>query len=81
MALSRKRRRRAPPRWSEGLEDLRDYLQPSPKRRAPRSARMDDGPIVVTDDCPEQIPMGDAELQVIESHLAMNLDALFGPLP
>ena len=81
MALSRKRRRRAPLRWSEGLDDLRDYLQPSPKRRAPRSARMDDGPIVVTDDWPEQIPIGDAELRVVESHLAKELDALFGPLP
>ena len=81
MALSRKRRRRAPSDWSEGLEDLHDYFQPSPKRRPPRRAPVDDGPIVVTDDWPEQVPIGDAELRAIESHLAKELDELFGPLP
>ncbi len=81
MALSRKRRRRAPSGWSEGLEDLHDYFKPSPKRRTPRRAPVDDGPIVVTDDWPEQVPIGDAELRAIESHLAKELDELFGPLP
>ncbi|MEP9402587.1 hypothetical protein [Sphingomonas sp. VNH70] len=37
--------------------------------------------IVVTDDWPEQVPIGDAELRVIEGHLREELDALFGPLP
>ncbi|WP_139375905.1 hypothetical protein [Sphingopyxis flava] len=82
MALPRKRRRRAPRRWSEGLADLHDYMQPQPQRRAAaRSRTSDDGPIVVTDDWPEQVPIGDAELRVIESHLRKELDALFGPLP
>jgi hypothetical protein len=81
MALSRKRRRRALPRWSEGPDDLHDYFQPSPKRRPSRRAPVDDGPIVVTDDWPEQVPIGDAELRIIESHLAKELDDLFGPLP
>ena len=80
MALSPKRRRRTPPRWSEGLEDLHDYLQPSPMRRAGR-APADDGPIIVTDDWPARVPISDAELRVIESHLRKELDDLFGPLP
>lgn len=82
MALPRKRRFRAPRHWSEGLEDLHDYMQPQPQRRAPaRSRSSDSGPIVVTDDWPEQVPIGDVELRVIEGHLREELDALFGPLP
>src|SRR5690606_15449142 len=82
MALPRKRRRRAPRRWAEGLDDLHDYMQPQPQRRASaRSRASDDSRIVVTDDWPEQVPIGDAELRVIEGHLCKELDALFGPLP
>ena len=82
MALSRKRKRRAPRGWSEGLEDLHDYMQPQPQRRAPaRSRTSDDGAIVVTDDWPEQVPIGDAELCAIEGHMRQELDKLFGPLP
>lgn len=82
MALPRKRRRRAPRAWSEGLEDLHDYMQPQPQRCAPaRSRASKDGPIVVTDDWPEQVPIGDAELRIIEGYLCKELDALFGPLP
>ncbi|MFT4025937.1 MAG: hypothetical protein QM676_03945 [Novosphingobium sp.] len=83
MALPRKRRRRAPRRWAEGLEDLHDYVQAPPRRRPPTRARAveDDDPIVVTDDWPEQVPIGDAELRAIEGHLRKELDALFGPLP
>lgn len=80
MALSRKRRRRAPRRWSEGLEDLHDYMQPPPTR-APARGSVASKPIVVTDDWPEQVPIGDAELRVIEGHLRKELDDLFGPLP
>lgn len=82
MALPPKRRHRAPRRWTEGLEDLHDYIQPHPQRHASarsRAANLD--PIIVTDDWPEQVPIGDAELRVIESHLCKELDALFGPLP
>jgi hypothetical protein len=83
MALSRKRRpRRAPRGWSEGLEDLHDYMRVPPQRAAsPARAIKDSGPIVVTDDWPERIPIGDAELRAIEGHLRKELDDLFGPLP
>ncbi len=80
MALPRKRRRRAPRRWAEGLEDLHDYMQPPPTRAASRGKGGND-PIVVTDDWPEQVPIGDAELGVIEGGLRKERDALFGPLP
>jgi hypothetical protein len=80
MALSPKRRRRAPRRWSEGLDDLHDYIQPASGRTSSRAVA-DDGPVVVTDDWPERIPIGDTELRVLEGHLAKELDRLFGPLP
>ena len=81
MALSRKRRRRAPRGWSDGLDDLHDYMQ-VPAKRAPSRTRAikDSGPITVTDDWPERVPIGDAELRVIEGHLRKELDDLFGPL-
>jgi hypothetical protein len=81
MTLSRKRRRRAPRRWSEGLEDLHDYMQPPLTRAPSRSRAAANDPIVVTDDWPEQVPIGDAELRVIEGALRKELDDLFGPLP
>ncbi len=80
MALSRKRRRRAPRGWSEGLDDLHDYMQPPPTR-APARGSAASAPIVVTDDWPEQVPIGDAELRVIEGAFREELDALFGSLP
>lgn len=83
MALSRKRRpRRAPRGWSEGLENLHDYLRAPPQRAAPRArVHNESGPIAVSDDWPERVPIGDAELRVIEGHLRKELDDLFGPLP
>mgnify|MGYP007063389352 CR=1 FL=1 len=82
MALPRKRRtRRAPRGWSEGLEDLYDYTNRVVPRRASHRSREDEGPIVVTDDWSEQVPIGDAELRAIEGHLRQELDKLFGPLP
>lgn len=81
MSLPRKRRFRAPVGWSGGLEDLHDYMQPHPKRRlGGRSERPDYSQIIVTDDWPEQVPIGDAELRIIESGLRKELDALFGQL-
>lgn len=77
MALPRKLRRRTPRRWAECPDDLLDYTN----RAAPRRARENDGPIVVTDDGPEQVPIGDAELCTIEGHMRQELDKLFGPLP
>lgn len=83
MALPRKRRpRRALCGWSEGLEDLHDYMRAPPQRAASRGRVIkDSGPIVVTDDWPERVPIGDAELRAIEGHLRKELDDLFGPLP
>ena len=78
MALPRKRRRRIPQGWSHGL-DLHDYAQaPSPRIGARRGL---DRTIVVTDDWPEQVPISEAELRIIEGHLRKELDELFGPLP
>ncbi|HEX7820943.1 MAG TPA: hypothetical protein VF463_10030 [Sphingobium sp.] len=82
MALSRKRRFHAPRGWSEGLNDLHDYMRPQTQRRSSSVAvNAKDSEIVVTDDWPKQVPIGDAELRVIEGHLREELDALFGPLP
>jgi hypothetical protein len=81
MALPRKRRHRAPRRWSEGLEDLHDYMQPQLTRAPSRSRATAADPIIVTDDWPEQVPIGDSELRVIEGHLRKELDALFAPMP
>lgn len=81
MALPRKLRRRTPRRWADCPDDLFDYADAVAPRRASRRAREDDGPIVVTDDWPEQVPIGDAELRAIEGHMRHELDKLFGPLP
>lgn len=79
MAVHRKRRRRAPRGWAEGF-DLQDYASLLPERRQ-AARRQPDVEIRVTDDWPEQVPITDAELRVIEGHLGTELDALFGPLP
>ena len=81
MALPRKVRRRTPRRWAEDPDDLFDYTTRVAPRRASRRKREAEGPIVVTDDWPEQVPIGDAELRAIESHMRQELDKLFGPLP
>jgi len=55
---------------------------PSGALRARRRTKADeDGPIVVTDDWPDFVPITEAELRVMESHFAEELDELFGPLP
>ncbi len=57
-------------------------MQLQPQRRATARLAVSKGDqIVVTDDWPEQVPIGDAELRVIEGHLREELDALFSPLP
>jgi len=81
MALQRKRRRCVPRGWSEGLDDLHDYYQTAPTRRTIRLPITEEEPIIVTDDWPERVPISDAELRVIESHLRKELDELLGPLP
>lgn len=81
MSLPRKRRFRAPVGWSRGLEGLHDYMQPQPRRRqSARSNEAKSGAIIVTDDWPEHVPIGDAELRVVEGGLREELNALFGPL-
>ena len=81
MALPRKLRRRTPRRWAEHPDDLHDYTNRVAPRRASRRSPEDDGPIIVTDDWPERVPIGDAELRAIEGHMRQELDKLFGPLP
>ena len=81
MVLPRKIRRRTPLRWIEGPDDLFDYTNRVAPRRASRRKHEAEGPIIVTDDWPEQVPIGDAELRAIESHMRQELDKLFGPLP
>ncbi len=81
MALPRKLRRRTPRRWAECPDDLHDYISRVTPRRASRRSCDGDGPIVVTDDWPEQVPIGDSELRAIEGHMRHELDKLFGPLP
>lgn len=79
MGLPRKLRRRTPRRWAGCPDDLHDYTDCVAPRRA--SVRKDGGSIAVTDDWPEQVPIGDAELRAIEGHMRQELDKLFGPLP
>ena len=62
MAVPRKLRRRTPRRWAECPDDLVDYTSRVAPRRASRRSREDDGPIVITDDWPEQVPIGRGEL-------------------
>ncbi|WP_066865431.1 hypothetical protein [Sphingobium sp. TCM1] len=63
--------------WAQGLTfPLLDTKAAEPKRR-----RKDDVPITVTDDWPENVPIGDDELRMIEGYMRSELDELFGPLP
>ncbi len=78
MPLPRKRRIRAPRKWSQDVSDLHDYVQAPPQRAYVGKA---DTEIAVSDDWPDQVPISDAELRVIEGHLRSELDRLFGPLP
>lgn len=80
MALSRKRRRRIS-LGSQNLDDLHDYIPSAIEMPASPRMRTAPEPIVVTDDWPDQVPITDTELRIIEAHLADELDALFGPLP
>ncbi len=70
--------RRVLPEWSDDPEDLYDYALP-PAPRAGRSPAWLEKPIVVADDWPEVVPITDAELRVMESHFAEELDEIFGP--
>ncbi len=56
-------------------------IPPPESKEPPKRRRKDDGPIVVTDDWPAIVPIGDAELRVVEGYMRDELDKLFGPLP
>ena len=74
----RRRARRALPAWPGDPEDLFDYARPTtPRTGRPRMCMQ--GPIRVTDDWPEVVPITEAELRVMEGHFAEELDAIFGP--
>lgn len=81
MAPTRKLRRRTPRRWAECPDDVHDYTNRAAPRRVSRRSRANDGAIVVTDDWPDQVPIGDAELRAIEGHMRQELDKLLGSLP
>jgi hypothetical protein len=77
--MTQKRSARRLPRECSGEPiDLYDYtcLLRSRTRRAPHEAP---APIIVTDDWPEEVPIADPELRVIEGHFAEELDELLGP--
>ncbi|MCU0732526.1 MAG: hypothetical protein MUE84_13205 [Hyphomonas sp.] len=78
MPLPSKRRIRAPRNWSHDIGDLHDYVGLASQRAC---AGRIDPPIIVTDDWPQQVPIDDIELRVIEGHMRSELDALFGRLP
>ncbi len=46
-----------------------------------RRRRRSDGPIKVSDDWPDLVPVTDHEARIIEAFFADVLDELFGPLP
>jgi hypothetical protein len=78
MPLPRNRRFRAPRNWSQDIGDLHDYVGLASERTG--AARVAPS-IIVTDDWPQRVPIGDTELRVIEGHMRSELDDLLGPLP
>lgn len=77
--MAQKRRARPViPEWLPDAQDLYDYARP-PAPRAGRPPLRLAGPIVVTDNWPDAVPITDAELRVMEGHFAEELDELFGP--
>ena len=75
--MKRRAKRQLLPRgWAKGLT-----FPPLEPKNSPKRRRKDDAPITVTDDWPEEIPIGDDELRIIEGYMRGALDALFGPLP
>jgi hypothetical protein len=61
---------------------LHDYLRSLPQRYAStgKNIAADRDRIKVTDDWPEQVPIGDAEPSSIKGHMRQELDKLLGPL-
>lgn len=78
MVTKRAKRRRLPRGWAKGLK----YPPIEPAAEPPKRRRRSDLPITVTDDWPEQVPIGDDELHTLEGYMGRELDELFGgPLP
>ena len=76
--VQKRHTRRVLPEWSGDPEDLYDYArQPAPRAR--RSPLRLEGAITVTDDWPENVPITEAKLRVMEGHFAEELDAILGP--
>lgn len=58
--------------------DLYDYLHPVTPSRKQRHRHE---PITITDDWPQEVPITEAEVRIIEAYFGDVLDDLFGPLP
>jgi hypothetical protein len=77
--MTQKRSARRVPRERSGDPiDLYDYTC-SLRSRAMRVPYEAPAPIVVTDDWPEEVPIAEPELRVIEGHFGEELDDLLGP--
>lgn len=59
--------------------DLYDYTCLLRSARAAHSSHEAPASIIVTDDWPQEVPITDPELRVIEGYFAEELDELLGP--
>lgn len=59
--------------------DLYDYTCLLRSSRAAHPSHEAPAPIIVTDDWPQEVPINDPELRVIEGYFAEELDELLGP--
>jgi len=59
--------------------DLYDYTCLPRCSRAAHSSHEAPAPIIVTDDWPQEVPITDPELRVIEAYFAEELDDFLGP--
>jgi hypothetical protein len=57
-------------------DDLYDYLRP-PVQRKGRPARKDRSEWIVTDDWPDEVPITEAEIEVLEAWFGDLFDELF----
>ena len=74
----KKHARRFIPDCSGDLEDFYDYARVMMPRRG-RSLLGVEELVTVRDNWPEVLPITDAELRVMESHFAKELDDILGP--
>ena len=76
--MPKQRARKVTLDWSGDVDELYEYMHP-PTRCAGRLPQCSEKPITVTDDWPQVVPITDAELRVMESHFAEELDEILGP--